>query len=201
MSSFSGPQIIYRVFRTVVLCFFGRVFSDRIIICDMFFFGIGFFRATKCYAYVFFGMRGFSDRSRGCGTDMLCFRNTVCFFGGAICFLGGAICLFCDNICFLGAQYVFWGARYVFFATTYVFWERNIFWGGAICFFCDNLCFFRSAAFVFGIQPVLQICLFSKCTGSQTKANSNCASSPSPTARHLNIPRPVATTPHASSPT
>ena len=126
MSSFSGPQIIYRVFRTVVLCFFGRVFSDRIIICDMFFFGIGFFRATKCYAYVFFGMRGFSDRSRGCGTDMLCFRNTVCFFGGAICFLGGAICLFCDNICFLGAQYVFWGARYVFFATTYVFFGLRL---------------------------------------------------------------------------
>ena len=139
MSSFSESQIIYRVFRTIVLCFFGWVFLDRIIICDMFFFGISFFQATKCYAYVFFGMQGFSDRSWGCGMDMLCFKNTVCFFGSAICFLGGTI-----------------------------------------CFFCDNICFFRSAAFVFGIQPVLQICLFSKCTGSQTKANSKWASSKYP---------------------
>ena len=83
-------------------------------------------------------------------------------------FLGDAvrICYVFETLyVFLGARYVFWGARYVCFVTTYVFWERNIFLGGAICFFCNNICFFRSAAFVFGIQPVLQICLFSKCTG------------------------------------
>ena len=134
MSSFSGLQIIYRVFWTVVLCFFGWVFSDRIIICDMFFFGIGFFWATKCYAYIFFGMWGFSDLSWGCGTDMLCFWNTVCFFGSAICFLGGAICLFCDNICFLGAQY-FFGGRDMFFLQQHMFFS--------VCSFCfrNSTCF------------------------------------------------------------